>query len=248
MGISFASECLYLCLCLYKAPVDKLWRWKGWKKGCRERWNSPVWGVCAYSFLGASWVPRMEVRACSHGGNIQLLVLWGPGLLCKVLEYFYSFFLCLVSVWCLSGDNLFSAPKLSQSFANSDLGHLWHSSDSNHLPVPETLRSTSYSKPLPAVPNTTAHSFHSDPSPNTPSEGCSESSTSSKGNPETSSDSVPSDLNSGLMFFRNSLSYSGDRATPVASNIKGQVIKVIRDVKGWWWSGSMGNAGQWPWS
>ena len=36
----------------------------------------------------------MEVCARSHGGNVQLLVLWGPGLLCKVSEYFYSFFSC----------------------------------------------------------------------------------------------------------------------------------------------------------
>ena len=33
----------------------------------------------------------------------------------------------------MSGDELFSAPKTSQSFSNSDLGHLRHSSDSNHL-------------------------------------------------------------------------------------------------------------------
>ena len=64
----------------------------------------------------------------------------------------------------LSGDNLFSALKTSRSFSNSDLGHLQHSSDSNHLRVLETLWSTSYSKPLPAVPNTTAYSLHSNPS------------------------------------------------------------------------------------
>ena len=60
-------------------------------------------------------------------------------------------------------DDLFSAPKISWSFSNSDLRHLWHSSDSDCLPVLETLWSTSYSKPLPAVPNTTMCSFYSDP-------------------------------------------------------------------------------------
>ena len=59
------------------------------------------------------------------------------------------------------------------------------------------------------------------PSPDTPSEGCSKSSTSSKGNLETSLDSAPSDPKSGPTFFRNFPSRSGDRATPVASNIKG---------------------------
>ena len=61
----------------------------------------------------------------------------------------------------MSGDNLFSTPKTSQSFSNSDLRHHQHSSDSDHLQVPETLWSTSYSKSLPAVPNTTVRSLHS---------------------------------------------------------------------------------------
>ena len=148
----------------------------------------------------------------------------------------------------MSGDNLFSTPKASWSLSNSDLGHLQHSLDSNCLPVPETLWSTSYSKPLPAVPNTTTHSFHSDPLSNTPSEGCSETSTSSEGNSETSSDSTPSDLNSALTFLRDSPSHSRDRAAPVASNIKGRIIKVICNIKGQGWSGLVGNAGQWPWS
>ena len=143
----------------------------------------------------------------------------------------------------MSGDDLFSVPKTSWSPSNSNLGYLQHSLDSDHLRVLETLRSTSYSKPLPAVPNTTARSFHSDPSPDIPSDGCSKTSTSSKGNPETSSDSTLSDLKSSLTFFGNSPSHSGDRAAPVASNIKGRVIKVIHDVKGQWWSGLMGNAG-----
>ena len=34
----------------------------------------------------------------------------------------------------------------------------------------------------------------------------------------------------------------------MASNIKGHIIRVIHDIKGRGWSGSMGNAGQWPWS
>ena len=62
----------------------------------------------------------------------------------------------LVSIWtCVSGDDLFFAPKLSRNFANSNLRYLQHSSDSNHLLVLEMLWSTSYSKPLPTVPNTT---------------------------------------------------------------------------------------------
>ena len=149
----------------------------------------------------------------------------------------------------LSGDNLFSAPKASRSFSNSNLGHLQHSSsDSDRLPVPETLQSTSYSEPLPAVPNTTTCSFHSDPSPDIPSEGCSKTSTSSEGNSETSSDFAPSDPNFTLTFFGDSPSHSRDRATPAASDIKGHIIKVICNIKGWGWSGSVGNAWQWPWS
>ena len=62
---------------------------------------------------------------------------------------------------CLSGDDLFSTLKLSQSSANSDFRHFWHFLDSDCLPVLETLQRTSYSKPLPAVPNATARSSHS---------------------------------------------------------------------------------------
>ena len=148
------------------------------------------------------------------------------------------------------GDDLFSAPKASwssQSFSNSNLGHLWHSLDSDRLRVPETLQSTSHSKPLPVVPNTTTHSLHSDPSSNTPSENCSETSTSSEGSLKTSLDSVPSDTNSALTFLRDSPSHSRDKAAPAASDIKGHVIKVICDIKGRGWSGSVGNAGRWPW-
>ena len=152
----------------------------------------------------------------------------------------------LLLILIMSGDNLFSTPKTSRSPSNSDLRYLWHSLDSNRLQVPETLWNTSYSKPLPAVPNATAHSFHSDPSPDIPSNGCSETSASSEGNPETSSDSTSSDPKSSLTFFGNSLSHSGDRVAPAASNIKGQVVKVIHDVKGRWWSGLMGNARRWP--
>ena len=132
----------------------------------------------------------------------------------------------------VSGDDLFSAPKTSWSFSNSDLRHLWHSLDSDHLPVLETLQNTSYSKPLPAVPNTTMCSFYSNPLSNTPSKGCSETSVSSEGNLETSSDSAPSSPNSALTFFRDSPSHSGDRAAPAASDIKGYVIEVICDIKG----------------
>ena len=148
----------------------------------------------------------------------------------------------------LSGDDLFSTVKTSWSFSNSNLRHLRHSSDSNHLQVPETLWSTSYSESLPAVPNTTTRSLHSDPSSNTPSEDCSETSASYKGSLETSSDSIPSDLNSALMFLGDSPNCSRDRVAPVASDIKGHVVKVICDIKGQGWSGLEGSAGQWPWS
>ena len=135
----------------------------------------------------------------------------------------------------MSGDDLFSAPKTSQSLSNSDLRHLRHSSDSDRLRVPETLWSTSYSNPHPALPNAPARSSHSDPSTNIPSDGRSETSASSEGNPETSLESALSDPKSALTFLGNSPSCSGDRAAPTASDIKGQ-----------WWSGSMGNAGRWP--
>ena len=52
----------------------------------------------------------------------------------------------------VSGDDLFSALKTSPSFSNSDLGHLRHPLDSDHFQVPETLRSTSYSKPFQQSP------------------------------------------------------------------------------------------------
>ena len=130
-------------------------------------------------------------------------------------------------------DCLGYALKPSQSFANSDLGHLQHFSDSNCLPVLEMPQSTSYPESLPAVPNTTVRSLHSNPSSDTPSEDCSETSTSSKGSLETSSNSIPSDPNSTPMFLGDSSSCSRDRAAPVASDIKGRVVKVIHDIKGW---------------
>ena len=148
----------------------------------------------------------------------------------------------------MSGDDLFSTPKSSQCFSNSNLEHLWHSLDSNHLPVPEMLQSTSYSEPLPAVPNTTMCSFHSDPSPDTPSKGCSKTYTSSKGNSETPSNSAPSNPNSTPTFSGDSPSHSGDGAALTASSIKGRIVKVICNIKGQGWSGLVGNAGQWPWS
>ena len=143
----------------------------------------------------------------------------------------------------MSGDNLFSAPRTSQSFSNSNLGHLQHSLDSNCLPVPEMLQSTSYSKPLPAVPNYTVHSIYSNPSSKTPSEGCSKTSASSQGNLETSLDSTPSGPDSTLMFFGYSPSCSRDRVAPMLSNIKGCIVKIMYDIKGRGWSGLVGNAG-----
>ena len=101
------------------------------------------------------------------------------------------------------------------------------------LPIPSPFQQ---SPTLPHAPST--------PTPRpTPSEGCSETSASSKGNLETSLDSAPSDLNSTLTSFGDFLSHSRDRATPAASDIKGRVIKVIHDIKGRGRSGLVGNAG-----
>ena len=147
----------------------------------------------------------------------------------------------------VSGDDLLSAPKASWSFSNSDLRHLQHSLDSDHLPVPETLGSFSYSKPLPVISNTTMCSFHPSPSPNTSSKGCSETSTSSEGNSEASSNSMPSDPTSTLTSLGYSWGCSGNGAALAGFNIKGRVIGVIHDIKGQGWSGSMRNAGWWPW-
>ena len=144
----------------------------------------------------------------------------------------------------MSGDNLFSAPKLSQSFSNSDLRHLQHFLDPDYLPVPETFQSSSYSEPLPAIPNTTTCSFH----PNTSSKGCSKTSVPSKGNSEISYDSTPSNPNSTPTFSRYSQGCSRDGVAPMPSDIKGHIIRVICNIKGQGWSGLMGNAGQWPWS
>ena len=123
----------------------------------------------------------------------------------------------------MSGDNLFSALKSSWSFSNSNLGHLWHSLDSDCLPVLETLWSSSYSESLPAIPNTTMCSFHPSTSPDISSKACSKTSTSFEGNSEISSDSAPSNLNSAPTFSEYSWGCNGDRVAPVASDIKGHV-------------------------
>ena len=44
----------------------------------------------------------------------------------------------------------------------------------------------------------------------------------------------------------DSSSCSGDRVIPMASDIKGHVIKVIHDIKGQGWSGSVGMPGDGP--
>ena len=132
----------------------------------------------------------------------------------------------------LSWDDLFSALKPSQSFSNSNLGHLQHSLDSNCLSVPDMFQSSSYSEPLLAIHNTTMCSLHHSTSPDISSEGCSKTSITSKGNLKTSSNSTPSDPNSAPTFSRYSCGCSRDGAAPVASNIKGCIIGVICDIKG----------------
>ena len=187
-----------------------------------------------YGYEENSWIPESDIAAPDKIQEFYNTHPGAPWQICSVA--FHS----LVSHASrtqharggMSGDDLFSAPKTSQSPSNSDLRHLWHSLDSDCLRVPETLWSTSYSNPHPAVPNAPARSFHSDPSIDIPSNGRSETSASSKGKPETSLESALSDPKSAPMFFGNSPSRSGDRVAPAASNIKGQVIKVIHDVKG----------------
>ena len=115
-----------------------------------------------YGYEENSWIPESD--------KIQEFYNVHPGAPQQIcLVAFHSLVSCTSRTQharggVVSGDDLFSAPKTSWSPSNSDLRYLWHSLDSNHLQVPETLQSTSYSKPLPAVPNATVHSFHSNPS------------------------------------------------------------------------------------
>ena len=99
----------------------------------------------------------------------------------------------------LLGDNLLFTPKVSQSFSNSDLWHLQSSPNSDLPPVPETLWSSSYSEPLPAISNAAMCPFHPNTSANTSSEGSSKTPTSSEGNSDTSSNSAPSNPTSAPM-------------------------------------------------
>ena len=126
-----------------------------------------------YGYEENSWIPELDIAALD---KIQEFYNAHPGAPWQIHSMAFHSLISHASRMqqarggVMSGDDLFSAPKLSQSSANSNLRHLWHFSDSNHLPVLETLQRTSYSEPLPAVPNTTMCSFHSNPSPNTPSE------------------------------------------------------------------------------
>ena len=140
------------------------------------------------------------------------------------------------------------AEQTSWRFIGDQYLTLWHSLDSNCLPVPETLWRFSYSEPLPVISNTTTHPFHPSTSPNTSSKGCSKTSTSSEDNSETSSNSTPSDLNSALTFLGYPWGCSGDGAVHTASDIKGHIVRVICNIKSQRWSGLMGDAGRWPWS
>ena len=109
-------------------------------------------------------------------------------------------------------------------FPTPTLGHLRHSLDSNCLSVPETLQSSSYSESLLAIPNTTTCSFYPSTSPDISSEACSKTS--------TSTNSAPSNPNSTPMSSRYSWGCNGDRAAPMASDIKGHVIRVMCNIKG----------------
>ena len=117
-----------------------------------------------YSFIGYYFIQFQCTAIIIHHHSLLHFSVSGG-----VLNFLLSTVRAL-----LSGDDLFSVPKASQSFSNSNLRHLWHSSDSNCLPVPEMLQSSSYSEPLPAVPNTTTCSFHPSTSPDISSKGCSE--------------------------------------------------------------------------
>ena len=125
------------------------------------------------------------------------------------------------------GDDLLSILKVSWSFPNSVLWHLWSPLDTDLLPVPETLQSSSYSESLPVISSTVTCSFHPNTSSDTSSEGSSETYTSSEGNSQTSSNSVPSDQTSASISSEHSQSWSGD-GVAAASNIKGHVIGVIQ--------------------
>ena len=92
MGIIFASGFLYLYLCLYKSPCQQVTEMKGIKRECREGWNSPVWGICYCSFLGASWVPCVGVHDRSHGDSVWLFIPWGWRILCKCKVTFTALF------------------------------------------------------------------------------------------------------------------------------------------------------------
>ena len=93
---------MYLYLYLYKSPCRQITEMKGIKGECREGWNSPVWGICSCSFLGASWVPCVRVHNRSHSGSIWLFIPWGLGFLCKCKGTFTALSLMSLPVWHLS--------------------------------------------------------------------------------------------------------------------------------------------------
>ena len=101
-GFSFASGFLYLYLYLYKSPCQQVTEMKGIKGECREGWNSPVWGICSCSFLGALWVPCVRVHDRSCSDSVWLFIPWGPGFLCKCKGTFTALPLVSLLVWRLS--------------------------------------------------------------------------------------------------------------------------------------------------
>ena len=95
-----------------------------------------------YGYEENSWILESDIAAPD---KIQEFYNVHPGAPWHIHSVaFYSLVSCTSRMQharggVMSGDDLFSAPKLSQSFANSDLRHLQHSSDSGCLPVLEML-------------------------------------------------------------------------------------------------------------
>ena len=89
-----------------------------------------------YGYEENSWVPESDIATLDKIQEFYNAHPGAPQWICSVA--FHSLISCALRTQharggVMSGDDLFSAPKLSQSSANSDFGHLRHSLDSNHL-------------------------------------------------------------------------------------------------------------------
>ena len=126
--------------------------------------------VCRFNLqdlLTVLQVMYAVVYVCIYGKNIRLEKWKGWMWCCCVMNIFMIFFWVFV--------RLLSSLKWYDSLYDCWLFY-----------------NTSYSEPLPAICNTTMHSFHHSTSPDISSEGCSETSATSEGNLKISSNSAPS--------------------------------------------------------